>query len=116
MEELDDGNRRRALIEGAARLFRTQGFDATSTRDIAAAAADIGHGTNEDDASSRQSDEASTTSESEEESEEESSEGDDEGENDAEEHGGRAMRALNRYLAAEESARSPTTHHPRETP
>src|SRR5450830_322312 len=38
VEELDDGNRRRALIEGAARLFRTQGFDATSTRDIAAAA------------------------------------------------------------------------------
>lgn len=38
VEELDDGNRRRALIEGAARLFRSQGFDATSTRDIAAAA------------------------------------------------------------------------------
>jgi AcrR family transcriptional regulator len=37
-DELDDGNRRRALIEGAARLFRHQGFDATSTRDIAAAA------------------------------------------------------------------------------
>ena len=38
VDELDDGNRRRALIEGAARLFRSQGFDATSTRDIAAAA------------------------------------------------------------------------------
>ncbi|MDD0839957.1 TetR/AcrR family transcriptional regulator [Curvibacter sp. HBC61] len=37
-EELDDGNRRRKLIEGAARLFRSKGFDAASTRDIAAAA------------------------------------------------------------------------------
>lgn len=37
-DERDDGNRRRALIEGAARLFRRQGFGATSTRDIAAAA------------------------------------------------------------------------------
>ena len=36
--ELDDGNRRRQIIEGAARLFRSQGFAATSTRDIAAAA------------------------------------------------------------------------------
>ncbi|WP_169168145.1 TetR/AcrR family transcriptional regulator [Acidovorax sp. SRB_24] len=36
--DLDEGNRRRLVIEGAARLFRTQGFDATSTRDIAAAA------------------------------------------------------------------------------
>lgn len=36
--ERDDGNRRRALIRGAARLFRRKGFDATSTRDIAAAA------------------------------------------------------------------------------
>jgi TetR/AcrR family transcriptional regulator, cholesterol catabolism regulator len=36
--ERDDGNRRRALILGAARLFRRKGFDATSTRDIAAAA------------------------------------------------------------------------------
>jgi AcrR family transcriptional regulator len=36
-DERDDGNRRRALIVGAARLFRRQGFDATSTRDIAAA-------------------------------------------------------------------------------
>ena len=34
----DEGNRRRPLIEAAARLFRTKGFDATSTRDIAAAA------------------------------------------------------------------------------
>ncbi len=34
---LDDGNRRRQLVTGAARLFRHQGFDATSTRDIAAA-------------------------------------------------------------------------------
>ena len=37
-QELDDGNRRRKLMDGAARLFRTQGFAATSTRDIAAAA------------------------------------------------------------------------------
>jgi TetR/AcrR family transcriptional regulator, cholesterol catabolism regulator len=37
-DERDDGNRRRALILGAARLFRRKGFDATSTRDIAAAA------------------------------------------------------------------------------
>lgn len=36
--ELDDGNRRRQIIDGAARLFRSKGFDATSTRDIAAAA------------------------------------------------------------------------------
>ena len=36
--DLDEGNRRRLVIDGAARLFRTQGFDATSTRDIAAAA------------------------------------------------------------------------------
>lgn len=34
----DEGNRRRPLIEAAARLFRTRGFDGTSTRDIAAAA------------------------------------------------------------------------------
>lgn len=33
----DDGNRRLALLAAAARLFRRQGFDATSTRDIAAA-------------------------------------------------------------------------------
>src|SRR5437763_14287683 len=37
-DERDDGNRRRALLVGAARLFRRKGFDATSTRDIAAAA------------------------------------------------------------------------------
>ncbi len=36
--ELDEGNRRRLVIDGAARLFRTKGFDATTTRDIAAAA------------------------------------------------------------------------------
>jgi TetR/AcrR family transcriptional regulator, cholesterol catabolism regulator len=35
--EQDDGNRRRQLVTGAAKLFRRQGFDATSTRDIAAA-------------------------------------------------------------------------------
>ena len=38
VDERDEGNRRRALIVGAARLFRRKGFDATSTRDIAAAA------------------------------------------------------------------------------
>jgi AcrR family transcriptional regulator len=37
-DERDDGNRRQALVRAAARLFRTQGFAATSTRDIAAAA------------------------------------------------------------------------------
>jgi TetR/AcrR family transcriptional regulator, cholesterol catabolism regulator len=37
-DERDDGNRRHALIVGAARLFRRKGFDGTSTRDIAAAA------------------------------------------------------------------------------
>ncbi|MCE1191122.1 MAG: TetR/AcrR family transcriptional regulator [Acidovorax sp.] len=36
-EELDDGNRRRKLMDTAAKLFLTQGFAATSTRDIAAA-------------------------------------------------------------------------------
>jgi AcrR family transcriptional regulator len=36
-EELDDGNRRRELLNSAAKLFRKKGFDATSTRDIAAA-------------------------------------------------------------------------------
>ena len=36
-EERDDGNRRHELITAAARLFRLKGFDATSTRDIAAA-------------------------------------------------------------------------------
>jgi AcrR family transcriptional regulator len=35
--ERDDGNRRHELLTAAARLFRQQGFDATSTRDIAAA-------------------------------------------------------------------------------
>ena len=34
----DDGNRRRTVLRHAARLFRRHGFDATSTRDIAAAA------------------------------------------------------------------------------
>jgi len=38
LDERDDGNRRRDLIVGAARLFRRKGFDGTSTRDIAAAA------------------------------------------------------------------------------
>lgn len=37
-EQVDDGNRRRKLLAGAARLFRRKGFHATSTRDIAAAA------------------------------------------------------------------------------
>ena len=36
-DERDDGNRRQALLEGAAKLFRTKGFDATTTRDVAAA-------------------------------------------------------------------------------
>jgi AcrR family transcriptional regulator len=36
-DERDDGNRRPALLAAAARLFREQGFDATSTRDVAAA-------------------------------------------------------------------------------
>ncbi|HSV52758.1 MAG TPA: TetR family transcriptional regulator [Burkholderiaceae bacterium] len=35
--ERDDGNRRQELIHSAAKLFRSKGFDATSTRDIAAA-------------------------------------------------------------------------------
>jgi AcrR family transcriptional regulator len=35
--ERDDGNRRHQLLTAAARLFRDKGFDATSTRDIAAA-------------------------------------------------------------------------------
>jgi TetR/AcrR family transcriptional regulator, cholesterol catabolism regulator len=35
--ERDDGNRRAQLLRVAARLFRKKGFDATSTRDIAAA-------------------------------------------------------------------------------
>ncbi|WP_332776283.1 TetR/AcrR family transcriptional regulator [Polaromonas sp.] len=37
VDERDDGNRRRDLITSAAKLFRKKGFDATSTRDIAAA-------------------------------------------------------------------------------
>jgi len=37
-DERDDGNRRQALLQAAARLFRQQGFAATSTRDIATAA------------------------------------------------------------------------------
>ncbi|MCC2675606.1 MAG: transcriptional regulator, TetR family [Ramlibacter sp.] len=37
-DERDDGNRRRIVLRHAARLFRRKGFDATSTRDIAAAA------------------------------------------------------------------------------
>lgn len=36
-DERDDGNRRVELLHAAAQLFRTKGFDATSTRDIAAA-------------------------------------------------------------------------------
>lgn len=36
-DERDDGNRRQELLNAAARLFRRKGFDATSTRDIAAA-------------------------------------------------------------------------------
>lgn len=38
VHERDDGNRRQDLLRAAARLFRQQGFGATSTRDIAAAA------------------------------------------------------------------------------
>jgi len=37
-DERDDGNRRQALLRAAARLFRLQGFAASSTRDIATAA------------------------------------------------------------------------------
>lgn len=37
-EQRDEGNRRAELVRAAARLFRSKGFDATSTRDIAAAA------------------------------------------------------------------------------
>jgi AcrR family transcriptional regulator len=36
--ERDDGNRRKTLLTVAAQLFRQKGFDATTTRDIAAAA------------------------------------------------------------------------------
>jgi TetR/AcrR family transcriptional regulator, cholesterol catabolism regulator len=35
-DERDDGNRRQALISAAAQLFKLQGYDATSTREIAA--------------------------------------------------------------------------------
>lgn len=38
VDERDDGNRRHALLEAAAHLFRRKGFSATTTRDIAAAA------------------------------------------------------------------------------
>jgi AcrR family transcriptional regulator len=37
LEDQGDGNRRGELLRCAARLFRRKGFDATSTRDIAAA-------------------------------------------------------------------------------
>lgn len=36
-DERDDGNRRQALLSAAAKLFRSKGFSATTTRDIAAA-------------------------------------------------------------------------------
>ena len=38
VDERDDGNRRKAVLAGAAELFRRKGFAATTTRDIAAAA------------------------------------------------------------------------------
>jgi AcrR family transcriptional regulator len=38
LEDRDEGNRRSHLLRSAARLFRRKGFDATRTRDIAAAA------------------------------------------------------------------------------
>jgi len=37
LDERDEGNRRQQLIHAAARLFRSKGFAAASTRDIAAA-------------------------------------------------------------------------------
>lgn len=37
LDERDDGNRRRQLLLGAAKLFRRKGYGATTTRDIAAA-------------------------------------------------------------------------------
>ncbi|HSI55442.1 MAG TPA: TetR/AcrR family transcriptional regulator [Ramlibacter sp.] len=37
VEDVGDGNRRGELLRSAAKLFRRKGFDATSTRDIAAA-------------------------------------------------------------------------------
>jgi AcrR family transcriptional regulator len=36
-DERDDGNRRHELLKAAAKLFRRKGFDATTTRDVAAA-------------------------------------------------------------------------------
>ena len=36
VDERDDGNRRQALISAAAQLFHRKGYDATSTREIAA--------------------------------------------------------------------------------
>lgn len=36
--ERDEGNRRSVVLDAAARLFRRKGYDATTTRDIAAAA------------------------------------------------------------------------------
>jgi TetR/AcrR family transcriptional regulator, cholesterol catabolism regulator len=38
LQERGEGNRRRDVLRSAARLFRRKGFDATRTRDIAAAA------------------------------------------------------------------------------
>ncbi len=37
LADIDEGNRRRELLRAAAKLFRSQGYSATSTRDIAAA-------------------------------------------------------------------------------
>ncbi len=37
-DERDEGNRRRVVLDAAARLFRRKGYAATTTRDIAAAA------------------------------------------------------------------------------
>lgn len=37
LQHLDEGNRRRELMDAAAKLFQTQGYAATSIRDIAAA-------------------------------------------------------------------------------
>ena len=37
LDERDEGNRRQEILKAAARLFRRKGFDATTTRDIAAA-------------------------------------------------------------------------------
>ncbi|HMN21321.1 MAG TPA: TetR/AcrR family transcriptional regulator [Ottowia sp.] len=38
LQEREESERRAELLQAAARLFRSQGYDATSTRDIAAAA------------------------------------------------------------------------------